>query len=61
MHEINAAKPGKKLDKLTVDKQIEEIQDVLKQFNFVTKHGSEGQIFRLINRMKTMSLVCLMI
>ena len=41
------------MDKLTVDKQVEEIQDVLKQFNFVTKHGSEGQIFRLINRMKT--------
>jgi hypothetical protein len=43
MHEIDAAKPGSKLDKSTVDKQVEEIQDVLKQFNFVTKHGSEGQ------------------
>ena len=53
MHEIDAAKPSSKLDKSTVDKQVEEIQDVLKQFNFVTKHGSEGQIFRLINRMKT--------
>ena len=53
MHEIDAAKPGSKLDKLTVDKQVEEIQDVLKQFNFVTKHGSEDQIFRLINTMKT--------
>jgi hypothetical protein len=53
MHEIDAAKPGSKLDKSTVDKQVEEIQDVLKQFNFVTKHGSSGQIFRLINRIKT--------
>ena len=53
MHEIDSAKPGSKLDKSTVAKQVEEIQDALKQFNFVTKHGSEGQIFRLINRMKT--------
>jgi len=53
MHEIDAAKPGSKLDKSTVDKQVEEIQDVLKQFNFVTKNGSEDQIFRFINTMKT--------
>jgi len=53
MDEIDAAKPGSKLDKSTVDKQVEEIQDVFKQFNLVTKHGLEGQIFRLINTMKT--------
>ena len=28
MHEINAAKPGSTLDKLTVDKQVEEIQNM---------------------------------
>ena len=53
MHEIDIVQPVGKLDKLNMDKQVEEIQDVLKQFNFVTKHGSEGQIFRLINTLKT--------
>lgn len=47
MHEIDAAEAASKMDKLTVDKQVEEIQDILEQFNFVTKHGSEGQIFVL--------------
>ena len=31
MHEIDTAKPGSKLEKSTVDKQVEEIQDVLMQ------------------------------
>jgi hypothetical protein len=53
MHEIDIVQPVGKLDKSNMDKQVEEIQDVLKQFNFVTKHGSEGQIFRLINTLKT--------
>ena len=52
-HEIESAKPVAKLDKSNVDMQVEEIHDVFKQFNFVTKYGSERQIFRLIGTLKT--------
>jgi hypothetical protein len=53
LHEIESAKPVAKLDKSNVDMQVEEIHDVFKQFNFVTKYGSERQIFRLIGTLKT--------
>ena len=37
----------------TVEKYISDIQDISHKFDFVTKHGSEKQIFRLIKTLET--------